>query len=90
MKNPDSDVEIVPYSVQITDASGTVDEALAFIKRGEGFKRMTFQRVDFNGKTVGYLLMTERHAFARKYIEVTFFERGGKIYFSQAEVGTED
>ena len=90
LKDPDSQVEVVPYSVQITAASGTVDDAVAFIKRGAGYRRLSFERVYFNGRPAGYLFMTEQHSFARKHIEVTFFERGGKIYFSPDEVGVED
>jgi hypothetical protein len=90
LRSPDAEVEVVPYSVQITTSTGTADDALAFLKRGAGFRRTSFQRVEFRGKTIGYLLMSERHSFARRYIEVNFYERDGKIYFSPYELGTDD
>jgi hypothetical protein len=90
LKSPDAGVEVVPYSVQITTATGTVDDALAFLEKGPGFKRTSFQSVEFRGKTVGYLLVPERHSFARRYIEVNLYERDGKIYFVPSELGTYD
>lgn len=90
LMSPDAGVEVVPYSVQITTVTGTVDDALAFVERGPGFKRTSFQRVDFRGKTIGYLLVPERHSFARRYIEVNIYERDGKIYFSPSELGADD
>lgn len=90
LKSPDSDVEVVPYSVQITTATATPDEALAWVEKGPGFKRIFFYRVDFRGKTIGYLLMPERHSFARRYLEVNIYERDGKIYFVPSEQGVND
>ncbi len=90
LKSPDSDVEIVPYSVQITAATATPDEALASLEKGPGFKRISFYRVEFRGKTIGYLLLPERHSFARRYIEVNLYERGGKILFVPSEQGVND
>ncbi len=90
MKTPDADVEVVPFSVQITAASGTARDALAFLEERPGFRRMSAQRVELRGKTIGYLLMPERHSFARRYIEVNFYERRGKIYFVPSEQGVDD
>ena len=90
LKNPDAGVEVVPFSVQITGATGTAGDALAFIDGGRGFKRVSFQRVELRGKTIGYLLVPQRHSFARRYIEVNFFERNGKIYFVPSEQGVDD
>lgn len=90
LKSPDAGVEVVPYSVQITTSTGTAEDALAFLERGAGFRRTSFQRVEFRGKTIGYLLVPERHSFARRYIEVNFYERDGKIYLSPSELGTDD
>ena len=90
LKSPDAGVEVVPYSVQITTVTGTVDDALGFVEKGPGFKRTSFQRVQFRGKTIGYLLVTERHSFASRYIRVNLYERGGKIYFVPSEQGVGD
>ncbi len=90
MKNPDTGVEIVPFSVQITAATGTAGDALAFIDGGPGFKQVSFQRVELRGKTIGYLLVPRRHSFARRHIEVNFYERSGKIYFVPSEQGVDD
>jgi hypothetical protein len=90
LKNPDAGVEVVPYSVQITTMTGTAGDALAFVENGAGYKRTSFQRVEFRGKTIGYLLVPERHSFARRYIEINFYERDGKIYFAPSELGSND
>jgi hypothetical protein len=90
LRSPDAGVEVVPYSVQITVSTGTAEDALAFLESGPGFKRTSFQRVEFRGKTIGYLLMPERHIFARRYIEVNFYERDGKIYFLPSELRADD
>ncbi len=90
LESPDSNVEIVPYSVQITSTASTPDEALAWLEKGPGFKRISFYRVDFRGKTIGYLLLPERHSFARRYIEVNLYERGGRIFFVPSEQGVND
>ena len=90
LKSPDSAVEVVPYSVQIATATATPEEALARVEKGPGFKRISFYRVDLRGKTIGYLLMPERHSFARRYIDVNIYEREGKIYFVPSEQGVND
>lgn len=90
LKSPDSDVEVVPYSVQITTSSATMDEAFTQVQRGHGFKRLSLLRVDLRGKTVGYLMVPERHSFARRYIEVNLYERNGKVYFVPSEQGEND
>jgi hypothetical protein len=90
LKSPDAGVEVVPYSVQIITATGTVDDALAFVERGAGYQRTSYQRVEFRGKTIGYLLVPERHSFARRYIDINLYERGGRIYFAPSEVGDYD
>src|SRR5512140_2816277 len=90
LKSPDAGVEVVPYSVQITTVTGTAGDALAFLENGAGYKRTSYQRVEVRGKTIGYLLVPERHSFARRYIEIHFYERDGKIYFVPSELGTPD
>ncbi len=90
LKSPEAGVEVVPYSVQIITMAGTVDDALAFVEKGAGYKRTSFQKVEFRGKTVGYLLAPERHSFARRYIEINLYEREGKIYFAPSELGSND
>jgi hypothetical protein len=90
LKTTDAGVEVVPYSVQITTATGTVDDALAFVEKGVGYKQTFFQRVEFRGKTIGYLLVTERHSFGRRYININLYERDGKIYFAPSEPGAYD
>lgn len=38
LKNPESDVEIVPYSVGIIKTSGTFDDAMAFMQRDVSYQ----------------------------------------------------
>jgi len=90
LKNPDAGAEVVPFSVQITSATGTAGDALAFLDERPGFKRVSIQRVELRGKTIGYLLVPERHSFARRYIEVNLYERNGKIYIVPSEQGVDD
>lgn len=90
LKNPDAGAEVVPFSLQITTATGTAYDALAFVNGRPGFRRVSAQRVELRGKTIGYLLVPERHSFARRYIEVNLYERNGKIYFVPSEQGVDD
>jgi hypothetical protein len=85
LKNPESDVEIVPYSTQITTAKGTMEDAYRFVHRGNIFRHTSMLGVSYKGKTIGYLITPQRHIFRRDEIEVNLFERGGKIYFSVYE-----
>ncbi len=90
LKSPDAGAEIVPFSVQVTTAAGTVKDALAYIGERPGFRRVAVQRVELRGSTIGYLLLPERHSFARRYIEVHFYERNGKIFLLPSEQGVTD
>ncbi len=90
LKNQDAGVEVVPFSVQITTASGTVKDALDYVGERPGFRRVAIQRVELKGNTIGYLLLPERHSFARRYIEVNFYERNGKILLVPSEQGVAD
>lgn len=85
LKSPDAGIEVVPYSVQISVSAGTLDDAMAFMEKAAGSKRISIQAVAYQGKTIGYLLTPDRSIVSKGYVEPYFFERGGKVYFSVFE-----
>lgn len=85
LKTPETDVEIVPYSRQITTAKVTFSDALTFMEKVGDFRNISIQGVKYKEKTIGYLLTFERHASMRESIEVNLYERNGKIYFAVSE-----
>jgi hypothetical protein len=85
VKSPDSNVEIVPYSVQIVTVQDTMENAFSFAGRGRPFQHISIQGVMYKGKTIGYLLVPEKRIFSRDAIDVNLFERNGKVYFSVHE-----
>ena|ERR1700690_3039024 len=82
LKSPDSDIEVVPYSIQITTDKATPEEARKFMEKGSHLRNIDCQGVNYKGKPIGYLLTHGYHCFSRYSIEVNLFERGGKVYFS--------
>ena len=85
LKHPESDVEIVPYSVQIDEKKGTLEDAYRFMDKGYFFKNTSVLGVSYKGKTIGYLMENRQHIFSRDEIRVDLFERHGKVYFSVTE-----
>lgn len=85
LKSPETDVEIVPYSRQITTAKVTFDDALTFMEKAGDFKNVSIQGVKYKEKTIGYLLTFARPLSPRESIEVDVHERNGKIYFAVKE-----
>ncbi|UCE79540.1 MAG: hypothetical protein JSV13_02605 [Nitrospiraceae bacterium] len=87
LKDPDSLVEIVPYTVQIRKATGTFDDAILFMSRGRLYKRVHVQSIMYKGEKIGYLLTQPRKygPYNIGYVEVNLFERSGKIYFDVDE-----
>ena len=87
LKFPESDAEIVPYSVQIYQATSTFEDAMAFMHKGKGYKNVDVREVTHRGKTIGYLLTYRTYTgiFSRGSVEVQVYERGGKIYFGVRE-----
>jgi hypothetical protein len=86
LKSHDALVEIVPYSKQISTYQMTFNDALSFM-RGIRHKRIKVRSVHFEGRTIGYILTSPTfHLFRRDTIDVQFFERDGKVYFSVREI----
>lgn len=85
LKSPETDVEIVPYSRQITTAKVTFSDALTFMEKAGDFKNISIQGVKYKEKTIGYLLTFTRPLSPRESIEADVYERDGKIYFSVRE-----
>lgn len=85
LKNPESDIEIIPYSVQIETTKGSLDEAYNFLDRGIGNRHISVQGIRSQGKTIGYLMVLEKHMFSRDEIDVSVYEKNGKVYFSVFE-----
>jgi hypothetical protein len=87
LKSPEAGVEVVPYSVQIITAAGTVENALTFMEKAGAYSRISFQGVTYQGKTIGYLLTFGTHSISGERLEVSFYERGGKVFFTAREYG---
>ena len=90
LKNPESDVEIVPYSAGIIKTSGTFDDAMAFMQRGISYQSVQVEKVTYKGKSIGYLLTFPAfsayyNTLERESLVVNLFERDGKVYFSVSE-----
>jgi len=87
LKLPESDAEIVPYSVQIYQATSTFEDAMAFMQKGRGYKNVDVREVTYRGKAIGYLLTYRAYTglFSRGSVEAQVYERGGKIYFGVLE-----
>jgi hypothetical protein len=87
LKDPESPVVIVPYSVQIRKTTGTFDDAMLFMARGKLHKGVHVQSVIYNDEKIGYLLVQPK-SYGPYYMgstEVHLFERNGKIYFDVDE-----
>lgn len=82
LKSPETDVEIIPYSVDISKVTATIDQSFEFMRRGSISKKVNVEGVLFQGKMIGYLLTHWRHSFQRAYIEAQLYERKGKIFFT--------
>ena len=82
LKSPDGDIDIIPYSIQITTGKATPDEARTFMERGSHFRNIQYQGITYRGKPIGYLFTYGYHSFSRDSIEISLFERDGKVYFS--------
>ncbi len=82
LKAPDSDVEIVPYSIEMSKAESTFDDALNLMATHRKYKMVRVDEVRYKGELIGYLLTHPMHSFQRVYIEVSLYERKGKIYFT--------
>jgi len=85
LKSPDSDIEIIPYSVQITTGKATLEEALKFMEKGRYYRNIDYRGITYKGKPIGYLFTYRYSSFSRDSIEINLFERGGKVYFSVLE-----
>ena len=90
LKNPESDVEIVPYSVGIIKTSGTFDDAMAFMRHGISYQSVEVEKVTYKGKLIGHLLTYPAfsayyNTLERESLVVNLFERDGKVYFSVSE-----
>ncbi len=87
LKFPGGNEEIVPYSVQIYEAPSTFEDAMAFMQKGKGYRKVDVREVTYRGKAIGYLLTYPMYTgiFSRASVEVQVYERGGKIYFGVLE-----
>jgi hypothetical protein len=87
LRRPESKIEVVPFSVQISKTKGTLDDAMIFMSGRKFYRRVMVRSVSFNGELVGYLLTHPKH-YGPYYIgsiEANIFERNGKVYFDVDE-----
>ena len=82
LKAPDADVEIVPYSIEMSKQESTFDDAMDFMTIHHKYKMVRVDEVRYKGELIGYLLTHPMHSFQRVYIEVSLYERNGRIYFT--------
>jgi hypothetical protein len=82
LENPGSEVKVFPYSSQIVKTSGTVEDAMAFMRDGV-YADVDVQSVERGGKTLGYLFIYKDRGIATgpSYLQADFFEQNEKIYF---------
>ena len=85
LKSPDSDVDIIPYSIQITTGKATLEEAFKFMEKGRYYRNVDSHGIAYKGKLIGYLFTYRYSSFSRDSIEINLSERGGKVYFSVLE-----
>jgi hypothetical protein len=85
LKSPDSDIDIIPYSIQITTGKATPEEALKFMEKGRHYRNIDHHGITFKDKPIGYLFTYRYSSFSRDSIEINLYERGGKVYFSVLE-----
>ncbi len=90
LTNPDSGIEVIPYSIQITTAKGTPADALKFMEKSSSSRQIECQGVNYKGKLIGYLLTHGYHSFSRDSIGINLHEREGKVYFSVWEKRYDD
>ena len=83
--NPESNVEVVPGSIQISHIPGSFESAMHFMQSGGKFTNINIRSVQFKGKPVGYLLTPVPFILAKVYHEVNLYEQDGKIHFSVSE-----
>ncbi len=84
LKGPGSSVDVVAYSSEIVVIRGTPREVLAFLGKN---LHPSVEGVNLDGKTVGYLLISDRKLFEARSLRVDLFARGGKIYFAITKTG---
>jgi hypothetical protein len=83
IQSPDSGVEVVP-SAQVVKETGSASDAIRFMEKSG--MRTRVEKVMYQGRTIGYLLTSDRHSFgAKQWLDVSLYERRGKIYFTATE-----
>jgi hypothetical protein len=85
LKSSDSDIEIIPYSIQMTTGKATLEETLKFMEKGRYYRNIDYHGIAYKGKLIGYLFTYRYSSFSRDSIEINLFDRGGKVYFSVLE-----
>jgi hypothetical protein len=87
LKDPDSDIDIVPFSVQISKVSRSFKDALSFMQGSRFYKRIDVKRVSYQGRPIGYLITqpTRHGPYSAGSIEVNLFYRDGKVFFAVDE-----
>src|SRR5574340_645811 len=75
LKSPDSAVEIIPYSIQISTGKATLEEALKFMGKGRYYRHINCHGISYKGKPIGYLLSYGYSSFSRDSIEINLDER---------------
>lgn len=89
LKSPDTDIDVIPYSIQITTGKATPEEARKFMEKGGHFRNIDYRGISYKGKPIGYLFTYGYNSFSRDSLDIDIYERGGKVYFSVWEKKTD-
>lgn len=90
LKKPDVEVEVKPYSDEITGSSASYAEAMFFMREKRGARTITTQVVSYKEKPIGYLLSYDQPGIDMERVNINLTERNGVIYFSAREITITD
>lgn len=81
LKSPEANVEVLAYSPEIIQASGTPEDVMAFMRRGI-YRNIDVKSVEFKDKVIGYLFTYREIGVTAgpSYLVVDLFERNDKIF----------
>src|SRR4030065_1015703 len=65
LKSPDSDIDVIPYSIQITTGKATPEEVLRFMEKGKHYRNIDYQGITYKDKLIGYLFTYRYSSFSR-------------------------
>lgn len=86
LKSRESDVEIVPQSVQIIRKDTSLEDAIFFMRERGIYRNVEVQEVRFEGRLIGYLLSHSVFLLSKRWIDVSLLMQNGKLYYSVRDI----